>query len=130
MEKMYAALPDGLQGNEDVGQMSAWYIMSAMGFYPVDPVSGNYIFGTPLFDHVTIQLGKGKQLEIVARRSAPSDQYIQSVTFNGKPYTRSWFNHRDIVNGAKIVIKIGSQPNLEFGTTPADIPPSLTLESA
>jgi predicted alpha-1,2-mannosidase len=130
MDTMYAALPDGLQGNEDVGQMSAWYIMSSMGFYPVDPVSGNYIFGTPLFDHVTLQLGKGKQLEIVAHRSAPSDQYIQSVTFNGKPYTRSWFNHREIVDGAKIEFTLGSQPNLEFGTKAEDIPPSFKLETA
>ena len=130
MEKMYAPLPDGLQGNEDVGQMSAWYILSSMGFYPVDPVSGNYIFGTPLFDKVTLELGKGKQLEVVAHRSAPTDQYIQSVTFNGKPYTRSWFNHRDVVNGARIVFEMGSEPNLEFGTRPADIPPSFVLESA
>jgi predicted alpha-1,2-mannosidase len=130
MDTMYKPLPDGLQGNEDVGQMSAWYIMSSMGFYPVDPVSGNYIFGTPLFDNVTLQLGKGKQLEIVAHRSAPSDQYIQSITFNGKPHTRSWFNHREIVNGAKIVFELGSQPSLKFGTQPADIPPSLKLEIA
>lgn len=130
METMYAALPDGLQGNEDVGQMSSWYIMSSMGFYPVDPVSGNYIFGTPLFDHVTLQLGKGKQLEIVAHRSNPADQYIQSVTFNGKPYTRSWFNHREIVDGAKIEFTLGSQPNLEFGTKAEDIPPSFKLETA
>jgi len=130
METMYAALPDGLQGNEDVGQMSSWYIMSSMGFYPVDPVSGNYIFGTPLFDQVTLQLGKGKQLEIVAHRSAPSDQYIQSVTFNGKPHTRSWFNHREIVDGAKIEFMLGSQPNLEFGTKAEDIPPSFKLETA
>jgi len=101
-----------------------------MGFYPVDPVSGNYIFGTPLFDHVTLELGEGRQLEVVAHRSAPSDQYIQSVTFNGKPYTRSWFNHREITNGARIVFELGSQPNLEFGTRPEDIPPSFTLESA
>lgn len=130
LEKMYAALPDGLQGNEDVGQMSAWYIMSSIGFYPVDPVSGNYIFGTPLFDNVVLELGKGRKLEVVAHRSAPTDQYIQSITFNGKPYTRSWFNHRDIVNGGRIIFQMGSQPNLEFGSRPSDIPPSLTLESA
>jgi predicted alpha-1,2-mannosidase len=130
METMYAALPDGLQGNEDVGQMSAWYIMSSMGFYSVDPVSGNYIFGTPLFDRVSLQLGRGKQLEIVAHRKSASDQYIQSVTFNGRPYTRSWFNHRDIVNGARIVFEMGPEPNLEFGSKPEDMPPSLVLESA
>jgi predicted alpha-1,2-mannosidase len=130
LETMYALAPDGLQGNEDVGQMSAWYIMSSMGFYPVDPVSGNYIFGTPLFDRVILQLGNGKQLEIVAHRGTPADQYIQSVTFNGKPYTRSWFNHRDIANGARIVFQMGSQPNLEFGSQTADVPPSLTLQDA
>jgi predicted alpha-1,2-mannosidase len=130
METMYKALPDGLQGNEDVGQMSAWYVMSAMGFYSVDPVSGNYIFGTPLFDHVTLQLGKDRQLEIVANRKSPTDQYIQSVSFNEKPYEKSWFNHRDIANGARIVFEMGSEPNLEFGCRPSHIPPSLTLESA
>jgi predicted alpha-1,2-mannosidase len=130
METMYAALPDGLQGNEDVGQMSAWYILSAMGFYSVDPVSGNYIFGTPLFDRVTLDLGRGKQLEIIARRTSPTDQYIQSVTFNGQPHTKSWFNHRDIVDGARIVFEMGPQPNLDFGTHPADITPSLTLATA
>jgi predicted alpha-1,2-mannosidase len=130
MEKMYAARPDGLQGNEDVGQMSARYIMSAMGFYPVDPVSGNYIFGTPLFDQVSVQLGKGKQLEIVAHRPAPGAQFIQSITFNDKPYTRSWFNHRDIVDGGRIVFQMGHEPNLNFGTNPSDLPPSLTIESA
>jgi predicted alpha-1,2-mannosidase len=130
METMYAALPNGLQGNEDVGQMSSWYIMSSMGFYPVDPVSGNYIFGTPLFDRITLELGKGKQLEIVAHRTNPADQYIQSITFNGKPHTRSWFNHREIVDGAKIEFTLGSQPNLEFGTKAEDIPPSFKLETA
>ncbi len=110
--------------------MSAWYILSAMGFYSVDPVSGNYIFGTPLFDRVTLELGHGKQLEIVAHRTSPTDQYIQSVTFNGEPYTKSWFNHRDIANGARIVFQMGSKPNLDFGAHPADIPPSLTLATA
>jgi predicted alpha-1,2-mannosidase len=130
METMYAARSDGLQGNEDVGQMSAWYIMSSMGFYPVDPVSGNYVFGTPLFDHVSLELGNGKRLEIDVHRNTPTDQYIHSVTFNGKPYTRSWFNHRDIVNGARIVLEMASEPNLEFGSQPQDVPPSLVLESA
>jgi putative alpha-1,2-mannosidase len=110
--------------------MSSWYILSSLGFYSVDPVSGNYVFGTPLFDQVSVQLGNGKQLEIVAHRHAPTDQYIQSVTFNGRSYTKSWFNHRDIVNGARIVFEMGNKPNLGFGSQPANVPPSLTLESA
>ena len=100
--------------------MSAWYILRTIGFYSIDPVSGNYVFGTPLFDRVTVQLGQGKQFEIVAHRKSPADQYIQSVSFNGEPYT----------NGARIVFEMGSEPNLEFGTRPADVPPSLTRESA
>ena len=75
-------------------------------------------------------VGNGRQLEIIAHRHSASDQYIQSVSFNGKPYTKSWFNHRDIANGARIVFEVGDKPNLEFGSQPADVPPSLTLESA
>ena len=130
LETMYAPTPDGLQGNEDVGQMSAWYILSSMGFYSVDPVSGNYIFGTPLFDRVVVKLAGRKELELVAHRSSPDDQYIQSVTFNGQPYTKSWFNHRDVVNGARIVFEMGSSPNISFGADPENVPPSLDLRLA
>src|SRR5664279_5305288 len=99
LETMYDNQPDGLAGNEDCGQMSAWYVMSALGFYAVDPVSGNYVFGTPLFDRVTVRLVNGKQLVVEAKRNSPEDLYIQSVTFNGKLFTKVWFNHQDIVNG-------------------------------
>ena len=104
--------------------------MSSMGFYPVDPVSGNYVFGTPLFDRVVVKLAEGKELELVARRRSPKDQYIHAVTWNGKPYTKSWFNHRDIVNGARIVFEMASSPNMKFGADPADVPPSLDLRLA
>jgi predicted alpha-1,2-mannosidase len=125
METSYQALPDGLIGNEDCGQMSAWFVMSALGFYSVDPVSGNYVLGTPLVDSATIELAHGKKFIIKAQRSAPSDMYIQSVTLNGKPHTKSWFRHEDIVNGAELVIKLGSEPNKQFGSDPVDVPPSL-----
>ena len=77
METMYDNQPDGLAGNEDCGQMSAWYVMSAMGFYAVDPISGNYVFGTPLFDKVVIDLGHGKEFVLQAERSSPTDKYIE-----------------------------------------------------
>jgi predicted alpha-1,2-mannosidase len=127
LETMYNNQPDGLAGNEDCGQMSAWYVISALGFYPVDPVSGYYIFGTPLFDRSTINLGNGKSLVIEARRKSPSDKYIQSIEFNGSPYSRVWFRHLDIAEGAKIVFTMGSEPNTVFGTEQESRPPSLTL---
>jgi putative alpha-1,2-mannosidase len=127
METMYAALPDGIQGNEDVGQMSAWYILSALGFYSVDPVSGNYILGSPLFEKATVDLGKGRRLEIDVRRSNPSHAYIQSFAINGKPQSRSWFNHSEIAQGARLTFVMGAEPNNAFGSQAADIPPSLKL---
>ncbi len=83
MESMYSPNPDGMQGNEDVGQMSAWYLLSALGFYPVDAVSGNYILGSPLFEHAVVELGGGKQLVIEVQRKDPAHQYIQAFSLNG-----------------------------------------------
>jgi putative alpha-1,2-mannosidase len=124
---MYAADPDGMQGNEDVGQMSAWYILSALGFYPVDAVSGNYILGSPLFENATVHLGKGKRLEIEVLRNNPADAYIQTFAINGAPQQRAWFNHSEIVQGAKLTFQMGPEPNLNFGADPTTVPPSLTL---
>ncbi|MGA7769254.1 MAG: GH92 family glycosyl hydrolase [Candidatus Sulfotelmatobacter sp.] len=123
----YDDQPDGLAGNEDCGQMSAWYVISSLGFYAVDPVSGNYVFGTPSFDRAEVELENGKILAIEAKRNSPSDQYIQSVEFNGNPYTRLWFRHADIANGATIVFTMGSQPNQAFGSAEGATPPSLSM---
>jgi predicted alpha-1,2-mannosidase len=128
LETMYDNQPDGLAGNEDCGQMSAWYVISALGFYAVDPVSGNYVFGTPLFDRAVVDLGNGKQLVLEAKRNSAEDKYIQSVTFNGKPYRKVWFRHADIVDGATIVFKMGSRPNMQFGAQESWAPPSLTWQ--
>ena len=127
LEMEYDDQPDGLAGNEDCGQMSAWYVISALGFYAVDPVSGNYVFGTPLFDRAEVEMGGGKILVVEAKRNSPNDQYIQSVSFNGKPYQKLWFRHADIANGAIIVITMSSSPNGEFGSTEGAAPPSLTI---
>ncbi|HMI51668.1 MAG TPA: GH92 family glycosyl hydrolase [Candidatus Saccharimonadales bacterium] len=122
LELEYDDQPDGLAGNEDCGQMSAWYVMSAIGFYAVDPVGGNYVFGTPLFDRAEVELGRGKKLVLEARRSSPADQYIQSLTLNGKAYSKLWFRHEDIANGGHIEFRMGQEPGPAFEKDP---PPSL-----
>jgi predicted alpha-1,2-mannosidase len=122
----YDDQPDGLAGNEDCGQMSAWYLISSLGFYAVDPVSGNYVFGTPLFDRAEVDLGNGKMLVVEAKRNSATDRYIQSVLFNGKPYTKLWFPHADVANGATIVFTLGSNPSERFGSGEGATPPSLT----
>jgi predicted alpha-1,2-mannosidase len=127
METMYAPLPDGIAGNEDVGQMSAWYILSALGFYPVDPVSGHYILGSPLFDRATVDLGNGRRLVIDVQRTDPSHACIQSFSLNGKPQQRAWFHHGEIADGATLSFRMGPEPNRSLGTTLASLPPSLTL---
>ncbi len=127
LEMEYDDQPDGLAGNEDCGQMSAWYVISSLGFYAVDPVSGNYVFGTPLFDRAEVELGNGKTLVVEAKRNSPSDQYIHSVTFNGKPHTKLWFRHADIANGATIVFTMSSEPADQFGSEEGAVPPSLGM---
>jgi putative alpha-1,2-mannosidase len=100
--------------------------MSSFGFYPVDPVSGNYVFGTPLVDRAEIELGNNKKLTIEVKRTSPSDPYIQSVKLNGKLHHKLWFTHSDIANGAIIEFTMGPQPNVQFGAGEEGIPPSLT----
>jgi predicted alpha-1,2-mannosidase len=127
METMYSPTPDGIAGNEDVGQMSAWFILSALGFYSVDAVSGNYILGSPLFDRASVDLGNGRLLQIDVRRSDPSDAYIQSFSLNGHKQKRAWFNHREIAQGGHLQFNMGPHPNEAFASDPEVAPPSLTL---
>ena len=129
LETMYNDTPDGIAGNEDCGQMSAWYILSAMGFYPVTPGLPIYNIGSPIFDKVTINLenlpdGKagGKKFIIEAQNVYKEDYYIQSATLKGKPYTKSWFNHSDITNGGHFIFEMGSKPNYNWGTSINDRP--------
>jgi predicted alpha-1,2-mannosidase len=129
METMYDNQPNGLAGNEDCGQMSAWYVISAMGFYAVDPVSGNYVFGTPLFDRVKIDVGQGRTFSIEAVRSQPGDTYIQSVTWNGTPDDKLWFTHEALKAGGEVQLHMGSAPNKSFGADPSAAPPSLSSQS-
>ncbi len=126
LDTQYHAAPDGMAGNEDVGQMSAWFLMSSLGFYAVDPVSGNYVLGSPLVEHATVELGANHRLSIQVTRSHPSDCYVQAFTLNGKPQQRCWFSHAEIAAGGTIVLQMGPEP-ASLGKDASQAPPSLAL---
>lgn len=111
--------------------MSAWFVMSAMGLYAVDPVSATYVLSAPLFKQVSIQLANGRQLVVEAEggHDAEKDKYIQSVTFNGKTLNRLWVRHEDLADGGKLVFTLGAEPKTNLGAAETDMPPSLTPES-
>jgi predicted alpha-1,2-mannosidase len=114
----YHNAPDGLSGNDDCGQMSAWYIFSAMGFYPVTPGSTTYAIGSPLFDRATIMLGgpyKNGPFTVIARNQSPKNKYIQSATLNGKPLNEPFISHADIAKGSTLVFFMGAEPNKKWG---------------
>jgi predicted alpha-1,2-mannosidase len=114
MEKQYADSPSGLAGNDDAGQMSAWYCLSALGFYPVTPGSTEYEIGTPLFDDVMIRLDSGKRFHIHASGASGEKPYIRSATLNGTPLKRYWITHSEIVSGGDLVFEMSSSPNLDW----------------
>lgn len=115
---------DGLIGNEDCGQMSAWYVFSALGFYPVTPASEIYAIGSPVFPKATIRLESGKIFTIKAEGISDSAFYIQSATLNGKPYNKSYITHSDLLNGGELVFRMGMKPNEQWGSAPSDYPSS------
>jgi predicted alpha-1,2-mannosidase len=124
LETMYDNKPDGLAGNEDCGQMSAWYVMSAMGFCAVDPASGTYVFGSPLFDRVSVKTSQAQPFIVEAKRSSPNDAYIQVVQRDGRSHERLWFTAQDITGGATFHITMGSTPNKTLGAAQEHEPPS------
>ena len=105
-DTQYLPKPNGLCGNDDCGQMSAWYMFSAMGFYPVNPVSGEYVFGAPQFPKFTLHLADGKTFTILAEGLSEEHKYIDSITLNGKPYTKNYITHEDILRGGTLVYKM------------------------
>lgn len=125
MDSLYTDQPNGLSGNEDCGQMSAWYIMSSLGFYSVNPANGAYVFGSPLFDEASISLPANKKFTIVANNNSAENIYIQSVTLNGAAYTKSFITHKDIMNGGVVTFEMGNTPNKDFGKAAADRPQSI-----
>lgn len=110
MKTMYSNTPDGLCGNEDVGQMSAWYVLSAMGIYQVDPAGGEYQLGAPLFDKATINVGKGKIFNIIAHHNSNKNIYVKSIKLNGKPYHKWHICYKDIMAGGTLELMMSDKP--------------------
>ncbi|NCD72326.1 GH92 family glycosyl hydrolase [Mucilaginibacter agri] len=128
MKKLYQPTPDGYCGDEDNGQTSAWYVFSAMGFYPVCPTSGQYVLGTPLFKNMTLNLENGKKVVLNAPNNSDNNKYIQSITVNGKPYNNNWFDHSTLLQGGVINFSMSAQPNKQRGIQQVNFPYSLTNE--
>ncbi len=124
MDELYSNEPDGLSGNEDCGQMSSWYVLSAMGFYSVTPGSVDYIIGTPLFEKTTLNLENGKQFVVEAKGVSEKNIYIQSATLNGKEYSKSYITQTDIMQGGNLTFVMGAQPNKEWASAVDDRPKS------
>ena len=128
MNRMYKATPDGYCGDEDNGQTSAWYVFSAIGFYPVCPVSAQYVLGAPLFKKITVNLENGKQLIINAPKNSADNKYVNSMTYNGKLYDLNWVGHASLLQGAIINMDMTAKPNKQRGIKAADVPYSLSNE--
>lgn len=125
---MYSPTPDGLSGNDDTGQMSAWFVFNSMGFYPVTHGQGIYYIGTPLFRDIDFKHSHGT-LSIKANNISKENIYIQSITLNGKPYTKNWLLHSDIFSeNAQLVFEMGNTPNKNWGSSADALPPSMTDE--
>lgn len=122
MAEFYADKPEGLVGNEDCGQMSAWYIFSALGFYPVCPGSDHYVIGSPLFRKASIHLENGKTFTIKTTGNSKENIYIKDATLNGADYTQSYLRYEDIANGGLLEINMTDQPNMNRGTADGDVP--------
>lgn len=121
MQQMYSDRPDGLCGNEDVGQMSAWYVLSAMGLYQVEPAGGKFVIGSPLFSKVQMHVGNGRTFTVEAADNSAENIYVQGATLNGRRYTKSYLLYRDIINGGVLRLQMGPKPS-DWGTRPADRP--------
>ena len=126
MNRMYKATPDGYCGDEDNGQTSAWYVFSAIGFYPVTPASDQYVLGAPLFKKITLSLENGKKVIINAPANSAVNKYINTMLYNGRLYDKNWLNHSRLMKGPVIDLKMTAQPNKNRGIKDDDVPFSLS----
>jgi predicted alpha-1,2-mannosidase len=126
IDSMYHDKPEGYAGNEDCGQMSAWAVWSMMGFYPANPANGEYVFGSPMFDEVTLKLPGIIQFHVKTRHNSPKNIYIQKVSLNGQPYTKTYITHATVMKGGVLEFVMGDKPNKEWGKNPKDWPSSMS----
>ncbi|MBP8067450.1 MAG: glycoside hydrolase family 92 protein, partial [Pedobacter sp.] len=126
--RMYAATPDGYCGDEDNGQTSAWYVFSALGFYPVTPAVNQYVIGAPLFKKVTLTLENGKKVIINAPANSANNRYVQSLKVNGINYDKNWLSHTALQKGAVLDFGMSAVPNKKRGITEATFPYSFSTE--
>jgi predicted alpha-1,2-mannosidase len=122
MNRLYKPTPDGYCGDEDNGQTSAWYIFSAMGFYPVCPATDEYVLGAPLFKKITLQLENGKQVIINAPDNSDTSRYVDKLKWDNSTYKKNYINHFDLLKGGELNFDMTSSPNLERGTSKNDYP--------
>ncbi|MCT3805620.1 glycoside hydrolase family 92 protein [Elizabethkingia anophelis] len=128
INKLYKPTPDGYCGDEDNGQTSAWYVFSALGFYPVTPATNQYVLGAPLFKEATIHLEDGKKIEIKAPQNSQENIYVESLKVNNLPYSKNWLNHQELIKGAVLNFDMSAQPNKERGSQEKDFPYSMSTE--
>ena len=128
MNRMYLPTPDGYCGDEDNGQTSAWYVFSALGFYPVAPATDQYVLGAPLFKKVILQLENGKEVIINAPNNSNENKYIQRLQLNGQDYTKNWLSHKELMKGAILDFSMSNEPNRNRGIKKEDFPYSLSNE--
>ncbi|WP_394226144.1 GH92 family glycosyl hydrolase [Pseudoalteromonas spongiae] len=126
MDTLSSDKPDGLAGNDDVGQMSAWYIFSAMGFYPVAPGDLSYALGAPQLPKITLKLANKKQFTVLAKHLSADNKFVSQVSLNGKPLNRSYITHNDIISGGTLEFTMSAKPNKTFGNALSSRPPSLS----
>ncbi|HKI69989.1 MAG TPA: glycoside hydrolase domain-containing protein, partial [Verrucomicrobiae bacterium] len=128
MSTLYSDTPTGECGNVDCGQMAAWYILSALGFYPVNPASGVYAIGSPMVSKAVIHLDPehyhGRTFTVIAENNSPQNLYIQSASLNGKPLEKPWFTFKELTAGGTLRFMMGSKPNSDWGSAKEDRPPS------
>src|SRR5690606_5972737 len=125
VDSMYHERPDGYAGNEDAGQMSAWAVWSMMGLYPVAPVGGEYVFGSPVLDKANISMPNGKTFTIIARNNSTKNIYVKAITLNGKPYNKMYIRHEDMLKGGELVFEMSDKPNKELGQKRESWPTSM-----
>jgi predicted alpha-1,2-mannosidase len=128
--RLYNNTPAGIPGNDDCGQISTWFVFAALGFYPVNAVTGVYVLGSPLVNQATLRVPRsGTKFRIVAEKNSDRNIYVQSVELNGKSLARSWITHAEIINGGELRFRMGNEPNKTWGSSPGDRPPSGLVHS-